>query len=599
MLIVVIVKTSLKECFGEVKTSAAGAGILGVMGNKGGTAVQLTFTPPVDTSEKTVSPVSSAGPTTLTFVNSHLAAFDEMVDRRNSDFQDLSKRLMFEGTRTTRPPTSESEDSILDRVPPSTSVYESDVLFWMGDLNYRVDIPDNDLRRILRDGEWDDVDKLEALFRFDQLKKVMQAKKAFEGFTENPITHLPTYRFSAGLTTDLLGYDFKRKPAWTDRILYIPGPTCQVKQLSYESYPQIKMSDHRPVSADFTVDVDLYDKDERYEDIGRFYGELDYLDAPHERGELILDHTDIEFGKLSYGKTITKTIKVQNSGKGPCAFRFIPVTVDSPIHAEWLSIYPMAGLLLPNEIADITLTAFVDNTVASLLNRRPRDLSGTLILHTVMGKDHFILVSGEYQYTCFANTLTMLAQLPGPIRALESIKDLLGDRHRKNASDEVIRLVQWLMRNTSNIDNLFISPGDEETVEILRESLDTGSDFPYPSDTPDPKIPLAFATTLLRLLDSLVEPVLPASMHPRCIEMTNRDEAFDLLGSGLTPPVSVNVWISLTACLHYLCRSSSNEDQAERIASIFAPVLLRDDVTSTTPPISPQAKRRFLLHFIS
>lgn len=93
--------------------------------------MHLTFTPPVDTSEKTVSPVSSAGPTTMTFVNSHLAAFDEMVDRRNSDFQDLSKRLMFEGTRTTRPPTSESEDSILDGVPPSTSVYESDVLFWM------------------------------------------------------------------------------------------------------------------------------------------------------------------------------------------------------------------------------------------------------------------------------------------------------------------------------------------------------------------------------------------------------------------------------------------------------------------------------------
>ena len=54
----------------------------------------------------------------------------------------------------------------------------------------------------------------------------MQAKKAFEGFTESPITHLPfvsfclhdsvtnigryrTYRFSAGVTTDPLGYDFK------------------------------------------------------------------------------------------------------------------------------------------------------------------------------------------------------------------------------------------------------------------------------------------------------------------------------------------------------------------------------------------------------
>ena len=55
------------------------------------------------------------------------------------------------------------------------------------------------------------------------------------------------------------------------------------------------------------------------------------------------------------------------------------------------------GLLLPNEVAEITLTAFADNAVASLLNRRPRDLSGTLILHTVMGKDHFILISGEYR----------------------------------------------------------------------------------------------------------------------------------------------------------------------------------------------------------
>ena len=44
----------------------------------------------------------------------------------------------------------------------------------------------------------------------------------------------------------------------------------------------------------------------------------------------------------------------------------------------------------------------------------------------------------------------MLAQLPGPIRTLESTQELLEERHRKNASDEVIRLVQWLMRNTSN-----------------------------------------------------------------------------------------------------------------------------------------------------
>ena len=67
------------------------------------------------------------------------------------------------------------------------------------------------------------------------------------------------------------------------------------------------------------------------------------------------------------------------------------VLLKSPIDGS------MQGLLLPNEVAEITLTAFADNAVASLLNRRPRDLSGTLILHTVMGKDHFILISGEYR----------------------------------------------------------------------------------------------------------------------------------------------------------------------------------------------------------
>jgi hypothetical protein len=49
----------------------------------------------------------------------------------------------------------------------------------------------------------------------------------------------------------------RRKPAWTDRILYMHGATCQVHQLSYTCHPQIIMSDHRPVSADFTVDVSL------------------------------------------------------------------------------------------------------------------------------------------------------------------------------------------------------------------------------------------------------------------------------------------------------------------------------------------------------
>ncbi|KAF5384263.1 hypothetical protein D9615_003430 [Tricholomella constricta] len=117
MLLVVIVKKALLPCFTSVDTTAAGAGIMGVMGNKGGTAVRIEFTP----SACGASDISSPGSTILTFVNAHLAAFDEMFEKRNSDFQDLSKRMKF---------ASEVLD-VTGLTPLPITVYESDVLFWM------------------------------------------------------------------------------------------------------------------------------------------------------------------------------------------------------------------------------------------------------------------------------------------------------------------------------------------------------------------------------------------------------------------------------------------------------------------------------------
>ena len=68
-------------------------------------------------------------PTVLTFVNSHLAAFDEMVDRRNTDFRDLSSRLLF---RQQADPNAEAP---VETSPQTDiSVFATDVLFWMGGL---------------------------------------------------------------------------------------------------------------------------------------------------------------------------------------------------------------------------------------------------------------------------------------------------------------------------------------------------------------------------------------------------------------------------------------------------------------------------------
>jgi len=78
----------------------------------------MSFTP----SASEISP----SPTVLTFVNAHLAAFDEMVERRNFDFHELSRRLVFDPTDgLDRDANAELETSKV------VGLFESDVLFWM------------------------------------------------------------------------------------------------------------------------------------------------------------------------------------------------------------------------------------------------------------------------------------------------------------------------------------------------------------------------------------------------------------------------------------------------------------------------------------
>ncbi len=63
------------------------------------------------------------------------------------------------------------------------------------------------------------------------------------------------------------------------------------------------------------------------------------------------------------------------------------------------------------------------------------------------------------------------------------------------------------------------------------QNLDTGAEFTVGGPESDPTVALAFADTLLQLLGSFVEPVIPTSLHAKCAEMTSRDEAFEVTAS--------------------------------------------------------------------
>ncbi|KAK1220132.1 hypothetical protein PQX77_017122 [Marasmius sp. AFHP31] len=682
ILIVIIVKSSLRSCFSNVITSSAGVGLMGIMGNKGGTAIRLTFTPPpsdrlqqksskdrddsssedgptakdkshsIDTSairkarySSEYDDIKQPGPTTLTFVCSHLAAFDEMVDKRNSDYQDLAKRLAFletpnvvgsTGTNTSGPGaasraanasggggiSTDSGRSNINGVPvrratiqveplanaasepsgPTTvteryNMFESDVLFWMGGKRPNH-LPDSDVRTILGAEHWDS--KFNALLKHDQLKNAMRDNKAFDLFSERPIEHLPTYRFSSGIMTDNLGYDIKRKPAWTDRVLYAHSSlTSLVLHRSYAGHPEITMSDHKPVSADFTVNVDVYDKNELSTTAKHLFRQLHGIEENQSRGKTQLSQSAIDLGEIVYNKPVKRTVSIRNTGKVPSAFRFVPLDTGSEIHPDWLSISPLTGLILPSEELEIVLSVLVDDRSASKLNLGSRDLDCTLIMHTLLGKDHFITVSGKYQYTCFANKLSRLTRLPGPIRSLKGPEDLLNEERAINAPREIMRLVNWMMTGGHHaVEDIFVNYADQGMVEQIRECLDTGEEFPFSDEEKekDVKSLVAFGETLTQLLGSLPEGIIPEVLHSQCGQATSRDQAFEILDA--LPPAAVNVWISVTAFLHFIVQSSAQpEVRAVKIAARFAPILFRAP-EDRAPTISPLLTHRFLLHFI-
>ena len=101
-----------------------------------------------------------------------------------------------------------------------------------------------------------------------------------------------------------------------------------------------------------------------------------------------------------------------------------------------------------------------------MLNLGPERIDTALIIHNALGKNHVIPVVGYYrasssvcvvldlihigrlEHTCFANSLTYLTRLTGPIRHSRS---LLPETHAVNAPREIIKLIEWLMTYATEV----------------------------------------------------------------------------------------------------------------------------------------------------
>jgi len=99
---------------------------------------------------------------------------------------------------------------------------------------------------------------LNYLLEHDQLRKELRTNHGFRlrSFDEPQITFAPTYKYNRG-STEYDSSEKKRIPAWCDRILYTRN--SNIVPLNYLRY-EATVSDHRPISAAFRMNIKKVDK---------------------------------------------------------------------------------------------------------------------------------------------------------------------------------------------------------------------------------------------------------------------------------------------------------------------------------------------------
>ena len=214
-----------------VKTSRSATGLLGVVGNKGGLVVTLTVRG-----------------TSIVFVSCHLAAHLKEYKARNSDCREILREALVGNKQ-------------LDVIS------QFDHCFWLGDLNYRVDVDGSKAGAECGGKEATPIEERHAfvsglvaeekwseLMEMDQLRRAQRDGEALVGFEEGEPTFKPTFKVVKDI--EVTEHQSKRVPSYCDRILWrsMPHLLGKVRLLSLNSCPSVSTSDHKPVRAILEID---------------------------------------------------------------------------------------------------------------------------------------------------------------------------------------------------------------------------------------------------------------------------------------------------------------------------------------------------------
>ncbi|OZC12462.1 hypothetical protein X798_00093 [Onchocerca flexuosa] len=431
-------KVRVEDATTDIEIVPTGFPLLGRMGNKGGVAVSLQI-----------------NDSSLCFVNSHFAAGQEELEKRNQDYREISQ-IRFPKT--------------------SRSLFDHDIIFWFGDMNFRLETNNNlsndDFRRLCAD---------ENAFRdmiiFDQLKKQKKLNHIFVDFKEPDVLNFrPTYKYDPGTTR----WDTSEKcrcPAWCDRILWWNRDGVNVRQQFYESVESVMISDHKPVRSIFHVEIRSIDEIKRDICLEEAVREADRR-ANEALPQIELSQNEVDFGKVYFFQSASRILTIKNTGKTKISFSFGARPNRAAICEPWLSITPPNSRLQPGASCTISLQILVDKEVAWTLSADGK-LSEILVLRLHHGRHYFVIVSGQYQQSAFgssfidlihkekkgtsASELVNLTFSPAPV-----ISAIMA-----GIPESVFRISEALKQN--GLEKIrFDDPSAHSEFIALRNALDTG-----------------------------------------------------------------------------------------------------------------------------
>lgn len=283
-LLILLVKDSILPLLSDIRLSSHSTGTVGRMSDKGGIGIRLRLYD-----------------STICFVCSHLRPQRDAVAGRNSDVKIIQEKMVFAPLPAkARQYGGPSRQWANDDVNNTVKILDHDYVFWLGGLNYGIDTSVSAETILSTLGTRPSMGAWATLLESDQLTIERRKGNVFMGFEEGNISFPPTFMSgSGGSVGSSKKIDHKSTPpCWSDRILWWRNISNTGISTSSYTAGQLSLSDHKPVCAQFIVDILAVDPQRENDE---YSSQLQLVDRWENSAtpKIVLDPSSIDFGVLA------------------------------------------------------------------------------------------------------------------------------------------------------------------------------------------------------------------------------------------------------------------------------------------------------------